>query len=163
MRTLTHDELENRAAKKMVNTWRLPIVLIEPYAHSLSELPDCVGWDWRPMRCIQIECKTTIGDLKGDKHKEHRDGCGVGRYRYFLCDKEVAQADDIPRTWGLLHICGKQTRVIKKAPDRLGLETAMETAVRQKREMKLLATQFYPFAEYGCYTTNDFRTERESK
>jgi hypothetical protein len=72
---------------------------------------------------ILIECKASLADLRADKSKPVRKSGlddsgdpGMGRMRYYMLPKGVAQISDIPAGWGFLEVDGSHvTEIVPSA------------------------------------------------
>lgn len=106
MSNLTHRELCKLAAKYLRNKG------IQPYhrcTYSVCELerqgecPDAYGWSMSTTQLIEV--KTSRADFLSDKKKywrKHPD-FGLGRFRSYLCPKDLIKPDELPEYWGLLY------------------------------------------------------------
>jgi hypothetical protein len=80
------------------------------------EKPDIIGWN--SSHSILIEVKTSRNDFFRDRKKEFRihPEKGVGEYRYYLCNENLINKDELPEKWGLLYVNKKnKISVIKVA------------------------------------------------
>ena len=140
---MTHDQLCVRALRWLRNTKRCnPTFSCNA---SCPEIPDAIGWSAHGS--IVVECKTSILDFYADGEKYirytrpgwHSQIRGNGRkrqikeagyqkivipsmgdYRYFLCEPgiiELSHMDKYP-DHGLLHVVGRQVKVILEAKER---------------------------------------------
>lgn len=69
-----------------------------------GEIPDAIGF--KSDYSILIECKTSRADFRADFKKPFRikPELGCGDFRFFLCEKDIIKADEVPDKWGLLYI-----------------------------------------------------------
>ncbi len=69
-----------------------------------GEIPDVIGF--KSFGTILIECKTSRQDFKADSKKSFRrcEWQGVGKYRFYLCPKDMVKSEELPDKWGLLYI-----------------------------------------------------------
>jgi hypothetical protein len=72
-----------------------------------GETPDGIGF--RSDGTILVECKCSRSDFLADKKKLHRihPWMGVGKYRFFMCEKGLIKPDELPEKWGLLYVNNK--------------------------------------------------------
>jgi len=97
----THQELveigEKWLRKPFMNTAlyghsACSLVLTEFHAVlNVAQIPDVIGWN--NQKCIVIECKTSIADLKRDfKKKCYLYSNALGTQRWFLVPEEIKEA-----------------------------------------------------------------------
>ncbi len=124
MAKLTHAEL-NVVAVRWLRRQKCGIVLSE-IRTAASMVPDAIGWR-HGRQCLLIECKTTVGDLRDDRHKLHvRARATPGEFRWYLTPSGmVADPLSLPAEWGLLEVDPNGVvREVKRAPRTEGhLET----------------------------------------
>jgi len=67
-----------------------------------KETPDVIGF--KNGTSYLIECKTSRSDFLVDKKKPFRKmtSKGMGRYRFYLCSKDIIKVEDLPKGWGLI-------------------------------------------------------------
>ncbi len=72
-----------------------------------GEIPDAIGF--RSDSSIMIECKATRSDFLADKKKyfRRRPQHGVGKFRFFMCPKDLIKKEELPEKWGLLYVSPK--------------------------------------------------------
>lgn len=96
----THQELveigEKWLRKPFMNTaWyghsACSLVLTEFHAVlNVAQIPDVIGWN--NQKCIVIECKTSVADLKRDfKKKSHLHSKKLGTQKWFLVPEEIKE------------------------------------------------------------------------
>jgi hypothetical protein len=102
----THADLVALGAK-WLRKQGFPVVATELVAAGCKEFPDVIGF--RSICSAVVEAKSSRADFLADKAKPHRsDGTGMGLYRFFLTPAGVAQPDEVPARWGLLHAEGQR-------------------------------------------------------
>ncbi len=81
------------------------VALVEPRIGFLSgEIPDAIGFrasNWLD-GSVMVECKASRADFLADRKKPHREGAGMGRWRYYMAPEGVIGQDELPARWGLL-------------------------------------------------------------
>lgn len=112
---MTHAELVRRAARWLMNTRRCCIVVTEPHAPRVLDIPDAIGWA-HGTYSIVIECKTSLSDYYADGKKAINRLCGYGTERWYLCEPHILEPQRIRDGWGLLWAYPKQTRRALQAP-----------------------------------------------
>jgi len=109
------------------------------------ETPDVIGF--YSGRSVLIESKTNRRDFLNDKKKPHRNGCGIGDYRLFLCKEDLIHPDELYDDWGLLYTDGKKVWLVEDAEFRPDRDKTHDTMVmysimrRQQKEIKELNTE----------------------
>lgn len=81
------------------------IAIIEPACY--GENPDVIGFRHGFDRngAIVLEAKTSRADFFADRKKPHRQaGCGMGRWRYFICPEGLIDCNELPEGWGLVYV-----------------------------------------------------------
>lgn len=102
----THAELVALGAR-WLRKQGFSVVATELVTAGCKEQPDVIGF--RSQCSAVLEIKSSRSDFLADRAKPHRsDGSGMGLYRFFLTPPGVAQPEDLPARWGLLHASGKQ-------------------------------------------------------
>jgi len=88
-----------------------------------------------------VECKVSRADFLKDRDKPHRAaGCGMGRFRYYLCPEGLISPDEILPGWGLVFTSRKHaTRVVKGAALSIGAPGSYDCACDEFAETMLLA------------------------
>jgi len=101
---LTHSELVDIAETWLFKRCGFAFKELTTFA---QETPDAIGF--RSGESILIECKTSRADFHADKKKSFRKCTwqGVGRIRFFMCEKGLILPEDLPEKWGLLWVNGK--------------------------------------------------------
>lgn len=99
---MTHAELVSRGAAWLRNKQRCKAILTETSSGYNAQVPDVIGWDWRG-RCLEIECKASIADMRADRTKPHRQPgvMQLGSHRYYLVPASLG-IKSVPEGWGLL-------------------------------------------------------------
>lgn len=79
------------------------------------EIPDAIGFN-SYSSCV-IECKMSRSDFFADQKKPFRiDGDGMGNYRYYLCQENLINENELPKGWGLIYVSKSgRTKEIKKS------------------------------------------------
>ncbi len=86
-----------------------------------GESPDAIGFRVSTHRygggSTVVECKISRADFLHDSKKPHRyEGCGMGRFRYYLCPEDMIEPQELPTGWGLVYVTArKSVRVISGA------------------------------------------------
>ena len=143
---MTHEQLCKKARAWLRGTRRCNPVFSN--IASCSEIPDAIGWasSWSWRGSLVVECKASTSDFYADKkkrialrHKEHGyivpfrywtsdsdsyeqvENPLMGDYRFYMSLPETITEEMVEKNapdHGLLHIVGKQVRVIRVAPKR---------------------------------------------
>lgn len=106
--SFNHKELCELGAKWLASGrhHQCKAILIEPA--TCDERPDVIGFRYYtpPFGSVVLEAKTSRADFLTDmKKKEHRkEGKGMGKWRYFICPKDLIKPFEIPEKWGLLYV-----------------------------------------------------------
>lgn len=97
----THDELTVLAEKWLLK--RCGFAFRE-LSTDCGEIPDAIGF--KECESILIECKTSRQDFIADRKKQFRaiPAAGVGRVRFYLCEKGLIMPEDLPPKWGLIWV-----------------------------------------------------------
>ncbi|OSZ33090.1 hypothetical protein BVZ28_13860 [Alcaligenes faecalis] len=73
-----------------------------------GEIPDAIGFratGHAPTDgSVLVEVKVSRSDFLADAKKTHRQGGGVGRWRYYLAPAGLIRTDELPTKWGLLEV-----------------------------------------------------------
>jgi len=114
--TLTHTELVGRAARWLRGTKSCGVVLTELVTQAF-EIPDAIGWKNGGRESHLVECKTSRSDYLQDiRHKlPHREGRGMGVYRWFMTPPGLVDPDELPPNWGMLWVYERIVRVKHEA------------------------------------------------
>lgn len=72
-----------------------------------GEIPDAIGF--RSGETILIECKVNRADFLSDKKKRFRANpwMGMGKFRFYMCPKNLISVDELPDGWGLIYVNDK--------------------------------------------------------
>lgn len=102
---MTHAELVKIAEEWL--TKKCGVVLVE-LVTAAYETPDAIGF--RSHESILVECKASRPDFLSDRDKIFRKNphMGMGKYRYFLCEKGLINPNELPDKWGLLYVNDKR-------------------------------------------------------
>lgn len=97
----THSELVDIAEKWLLKRCGFAFKELSTMA---MEIPDAIGF--RSDTSILVECKTSRQDFLNDKKKQFRaiPSMGVGRFRYYLCEKGLIKPEELPDKWGLIYV-----------------------------------------------------------
>ena len=127
MPDVTHRELCDIAARWLkkplsVRGHGCQIAFTETRTSYLNgESPDAIGFrvsteDYGGGSTV-VECKVSRADFLQDRKKPHRAaGCGMGRFRYYLCPEDMISLQEVPPGWGLAYLTPrKAVRVISGA------------------------------------------------
>ena len=87
------------------------VATMEPKISFLDgESPDAIGFRVSSPSygggSVVVECKTSRSDFLSDRKKPHRisPSSGMGRFRYYLCPKDMISREELPDGWGLLYL-----------------------------------------------------------
>jgi hypothetical protein len=128
-----HALLVERAAHWLRSYYRCGVILSEQYC-ATGEVPDVIGWKGF-CKSVMVECKVSRGDFLADADKPFRRKPeeGMGSERFYLAPAGVIRAEELPWSWGLLELRGREVRVVVK-PGRVDLRSP----VALMKEMNLL-------------------------
>jgi hypothetical protein len=106
---MNHAELVIRAERYLKNVLNCGVVFTELSTRS-REIPDAIGF--LTTKSILIECKTSVGDFRADAKKRFRQkpGQGVGKFRFYFCEKGLLTPEDMPAGWGLITVSNGTAR-----------------------------------------------------
>jgi hypothetical protein len=81
-----------------------------------GEMPDAIGWK-KACHSVLVECKVTRSDFLADRAKPFRQQpeTGVGSERYYLVPRGLVVCEELPVGWGLLEVCGREIKTIKRS------------------------------------------------
>jgi len=107
-----HGSLCALGANWLVRNHKCRAVLVEKGC-SAAEMPDVIGFYYS--ESFLIEAKMSRPDFVADSKKGFRanPNMGMGKYRYYICPKDLIGADEVPENWGLLYVSEKG-RITKK-------------------------------------------------
>lgn len=113
-RSVTHANLVSLAVA-WLRRYRCGVVLSEQACVS-GEMPDALGWK-KACHSVLVECKVTRGDFLADRAKPFRlqPKTGVGSERYYLVPRGLVVCEELPVGWGLLEVCGREIKTIKRS------------------------------------------------
>lgn len=139
---MTHEELRKVAVRWLTNSMKCSVVLSEMVS-AASEIPDAIGWKYG--RSYLIECKTSRADFRANANKaHHRNGTGMGQYRFFLCQPGVITSDDLLELdYGLLWLkesgrIGLVREALLRATDSTKEICMLTSALRRVRTREFL-------------------------
>ena len=100
-RMWTHAELVAVAARWLQGSRRCAVVITEMTTGE-RETPDAIGWQGR--NSFVVECKASVADWRADAKKYFRrqPERGMGRQRYWLVPKLLAEHAPADDGWGLV-------------------------------------------------------------
>jgi len=106
--SLSHAELVERGCKWALAAGKCVFAVPEFKTIYSTQIPDVYGFR-RNMETLEIECKASRSDFLADKRKKSRkSGHRMAHHRYYLCEKNVINPDDLTGTdWGLLWVKSK--------------------------------------------------------
>jgi hypothetical protein len=128
-----HAQLIARAVEWLRRSYKCGIILSEQYC-ATGEVPDVIAWKGH-CKSVLVECKASRADFLADAGKPFRQKpeYGMGSQRFYMAPAGIIRADELPKHWGLLELCGREVRTAKK-PGRVDLRS--EAGVM--KEMNLL-------------------------
>lgn len=107
----THRQLCEIAAKWLkrsnsANGHGCHIAIVESACY--GENPDVIGFRHGlgyDCGSVVLEIKTSRADFFADRNKPHRqDGCGMGKWRYYVCPTDLISPNELPCGWGLVYV-----------------------------------------------------------
>jgi len=115
----THKQLCEIGAKWLIKviSWKYRCnYVVSEFASMCSEQPDIFGLRGGE-HTIMIEVKISRSDFLADFKKEHRQTkYGIGKQRYYLCETNLINIDELPLKWGLLYCDeNKNITIIKES------------------------------------------------
>jgi hypothetical protein len=128
-----HAQLIARAVEWLRRRYKCGIILSEQYC-ATGEVPDVIAWKGH-CKSVLVECKVSRADFLADAGKPFRQKSeeGMGSQRFYMAPASVIRAEELPKHWGLLELCGREVRMAVK-PGRVDLRSA----VGLMKEMNLL-------------------------
>ena len=99
---MTHRELVDLSHKFVLKNMSCGFAVKE-LKTTCKEIVDVLGFGaWG--HSILLEIKTSFADFKRDAKKSFRinPAEGVGKYRFYVCPKNLIQVEDLPDNWGLI-------------------------------------------------------------
>lgn len=80
------------------------IAISEPRTY--GECPDAIGFRHGDHEggSVVVEVKMSRADFLADFKKPHREGGGMGLWRYYMCPVDLIKPDEVPLGWGLLYV-----------------------------------------------------------
>ena len=129
--SVTHAKLVRRAVH-WLRSYRCGVVLSEQACVS-GEMPDALGWK-KACHSVLVESKVSRADFLADRDKPFRQKpeIGVGCERYYLTPRGLLRAEELPKGWGLLEVCGREIERVKASAKNLRSEIGF------RNEMNLL-------------------------
>lgn len=109
---MTHKELVEIAYKWVLKRGSCGVAFKEFYTYCRNgEYPDVIGFG--SGESVVIECKASRADFLADAKKIFRRNpdLGMGRRRYYCCEKGLISIDELPAKWGLLEVDGGNVRL----------------------------------------------------
>lgn len=98
---MSHKEIVEIAYKWLIKNGSVGFAFKELKSIS-EEIPDVIGFNsWQS---ILIECKISRSDFFADKSKKHRQGKGMGNWRFICCPKGMVKVEELPEKWGLIFV-----------------------------------------------------------
>ena len=148
---MTHDELCIRAAR-WLKSQNCGVVFHDKFQPCTpnGELPDAMGF--RHGTSILIECKSSRGDFLSDKKKRFRvkPELGMGDWRFYMCEPEIINTDDLPDGWGLLWVKGKQVKKVHGIPSNAQWFTKHPFIGCKMSEMSMMYSALRRMEMHGC-------------
>ncbi len=101
--------------------WRIFDEVGNGTGRDLTNWLDCVAvgiWPSVGQELVGVEIKVSKADLKREIDNPAKTEAMM-KYMdrfYLACPANIAGADDVPRTWGLINVWESRTRIVKKAP-----------------------------------------------
>jgi hypothetical protein len=128
-----HAQLIERAVEWLRRRYKCGIILSEQYC-ATGEVPDVIAWKGR-CKSVLVECKVSRADFLADAGKPFRQRPeeGMGSQRFYMAPAGTIGAEELPKHWGLLELCGGEVRMTVK-PGRVDFRTE----VGLMKEMNLL-------------------------
>jgi len=113
---MTHSELIEIGARWLYN--KNYKVVLKELVTCTHEQPDIIGFCPTGFSFL-LEAKASRADFLADKKKHFRyyPHTGMGKYRSFICPKDLIKPDELPENWGLIYVNnGKSRQIIKPKP-----------------------------------------------
>lgn len=136
---IRHVQLVKEAANWLRGSMGCSVVAAELVCAASREIPDAIGFKHNGLS-ILVECKTNRADFLVDASKNHRNGHGMGRERWFYAPAGVIDPATVPPGWGLLERENHGTRYIcrqTKKPEMRDL--SKELAINERSFLVSLA------------------------
>ena len=117
-----HAQLIVRAVEWLRRRYKCGIILSEQYC-ATGEVPDVIAWKGQ-CKSVLVECKVSRADFLADAGKPFRQTPedGMGSQRFYMAPMGVIRAEELPKHWGLLELCGREVRMAVK-PGRVDLRS----------------------------------------
>src|SRR5208283_189366 len=117
-----HSQLIARAVEWLRRRYKCGIILSEQYC-ATGEVPDVIAWKGR-CKSVLVECKVSRADFLADGAKPFRQKPeeGMGSQRFYMAPAGIIRAEELPKSWGLLEMCGRDVGMTVK-PGRVDLRT----------------------------------------
>ena len=99
---MTHNELVTLSHKFVLKNMSCGFSVKEMKT-TCKEIVDVLGFGaWN--HSILLEIKVSRSDFLADRKKSFRinPSEGVGKYRFYVCPKNLIQVEDLPDNWGLI-------------------------------------------------------------
>jgi len=125
--TISHQELVSLVGKMLAKSHKFAVTEVQTYS---TELPDGFGWQngqvhWLDGKYVHkevgfifttlVEVKVSRADFLKDKKKPHRQGLGMGNYRYYCCPDGMIKPEELPENWGLFYERNGKLKGVKTA------------------------------------------------
>ncbi len=121
--------------------YRCGVVLSEQACVS-GEMPDAIGWK-KACHSVLVECKASRSDFLADRDKPFRQQpeTGVGCERYYLAPRGLIGVDELPASWGLLEVCGREIERVKASAknhrSEIGFQSEMNLLLASLRRVEI--------------------------
>lgn len=107
---VTHAELVERAVRWLRRDRRARVVVTAATVMT-HEQPDALGWPAMGFSTL-VECKASRSDFLRDQKKWHRNGYGLGHWRFYLTPPDMVKPAELPQRWGLLYAKPRGLKVV---------------------------------------------------
>ena len=103
----THDDLVTIGSRWLYSSQLCYFVFTEFKVGANFEIPDVIGF--RGNYTILLEAKTSRADFLSDRKKYFRKipWQGMGDYRFFICEQNMIQPEELPEKWGMIWVNNK--------------------------------------------------------
>jgi hypothetical protein len=128
-------------AVRWLRRYRCGVVLSEQACIS-GEMPDAIGWKKR-CHSVLVECKASRADFLADRAKSWRQNpeSAVGTERYYLAPAGMISLAELPASWGLLKVRGRDVVVVKRSAKNLrssaGFQNEMNLLLASLRRVEV--------------------------
>ena len=119
---MTHDDLVDRAARWLLNSFGSKLVIVNAKPWSCREHPDAIGWN-QAGESVVVECKVSLEDFRAERNKPWRThGAGLGFKRFYMIPESLWQSDRprlfVPQGTGLLIVGSRYVTIFQQAEGR---------------------------------------------